>query len=123
MTVSSGSALPLDESRQRRGELPVPGEAPLEGQAQLPGRRVGASGERGIVGLREVEEPAVVPEDVLDQLRVVVEPERPDDERVEVPREEVRQVEGSRLVRLHRLPGAPGREEAVAVEAADSFGT
>ncbi len=48
---------------------------------------------------------------------MAVEPETADHERVEVPREEVRQVEGRGLGVVQLLPGVVAGEEAVAVRA------
>jgi len=84
---------------------------------RVPRSRI-ASGHREevrVVGLGEVDDAPVIAEVLLLELRVAVDPEPADDERVEVPREEIGEVEGRRLGVVHLLPsGIPG-EEAVAV--------
>ena len=50
-----------------------------------------------------------------------VELEPTNDERLEMTREEVRQVEGCGLVLLHRVPGVVSGQEAVAVGAGQAF--
>ena len=52
---------------------------------------------------------------------MAVEPEAANHERVEVPREEVRQVEGRGLGVVQLLPGVVAGEEAVAVRAGQSL--
>jgi hypothetical protein len=74
-----------------------------------------------VVSLCEIEKPAVVPEVVRQKLGVAVESEATDDERIEVPREEVRQVEGRGLGVVELLPGVVAREEPVAVRAGQSL--
>src|SRR3954465_3168785 len=86
------------ERRNRRAELTEADESPLERDAEPARRRFGARRQFGIVRLREVDEAAVVAEVEREQLRVPVEAEASDYEPVEVPNEEVRQVEGPGLV-------------------------
>src|SRR6476660_1643583 len=63
-----------------RGEIAEPGHAPLVREAQACSGRLGSRGEIRVVRLGEVDEPAVVPEVVGQQLRMAVEPQsRPDD--------------------------------------------
>ena len=76
----------------------------------------------GVVRLGEVDEAAVVGEDIAHELRVPIEPERPDHERIEMSHEEVGEVEGSRFLVVHRLPRVVPGEEAVAVRAGEPLG-
>src|SRR5436190_15526931 len=114
MTVRSGNEGELDEIRERRRQPPVPGLPALEGEAERGRARLGLLAQRRIVGLREVDDAPVVPEDVSDQLGMTVEPERPAHERVEVPDEEIGEVERPRLLLLQ---GIPLREPGVDREA------
>src|SRR6476660_1465687 len=91
MTVSSGTRGLRDEALERRAEVTVAGPAPLVRKPEIGGGVLGATVEVGVVGLREVHEPAVVAEHHREQLRVTVEPEAAHDERLEVPGEEVGQ--------------------------------
>ena len=58
-----------------RGEVAVAGRAALEGEPEAVGAASARGGEVRVVGLGEVDEPAVVPEVERQQLRMAVEPE------------------------------------------------
>src|SRR5262245_60535190 len=89
MTVSSGSFRCLHEPCQRGHEVAVPG-APLDVlETEALGCRLGTRAKVLVVRLREVEQALVVAEVLREQLRVPVEPEPSDHDRVEVPGEEV----------------------------------
>ena len=84
-------------------------------EAEPIGRRARSRTEVVVVGLCEIQEASVVPEILRQQLRMSVEPQAADHERVEVPGEEVREIEGGRLLVVHRLPRVVPGEEAVAM--------
>src|SRR5262245_59868224 len=74
MTVSSGSGR-LHEAGQRRNEVAVAG-APLHVlEAEPLGRRPRAGAQVGVVRLCEVQNPAVVPEVLLEEIGMSVEAE------------------------------------------------
>ena len=91
------AATAAGKCRERRCELAEPGEAPLEGQTKAQRARLGACRQRGIVGLREVDESPVVAEVQGQQLRVAIQAEAANDQSVEVPGEEIGEVERARL--------------------------
>src|SRR4249919_3344666 len=97
MTVSSGNR---DEAREGRRQPAVAGPAAFERKAEQGRAFLGPLVERQVVCLREIDDAAVVPEDVADQLWIPIEPEGPADERLEVPDKEVREVERARLLLL-----------------------
>ena len=71
--------------------------------------------QRGVVGLRQVHEPPIVPEVHGQQLRMRVELQPPHDQPVEVLAQEIRQVERERVVLVHRGERIDAGEEPVAV--------
>ena len=73
-----------------------------------------------VVGLGEVDEPAVVAEVERQQLRVAVETEAGEDDRVELAGQEVGQVEGADLLVLERRVGRRAGVELEAVGAVDA---
>ena len=81
----------------------------------------GARGQLGIVGLGEVDEPAVVAEVHRQQLGMAVEAEAGADDRVELAGQEVGQVEGPELLVLERGVGRRAGVELVAVGALDAL--
>src|SRR6476620_1953776 len=119
MTVSSGNR---GEGREGRRQPAVAGPAAFERKAERGRAFLGPLVERRVVCLREIDDASVVPEDVADQLRIAVEPERPADERVEVPDEEVGEVERARLLLLERVPLGKARVDRVAVGACETRG-
>ena len=86
------------------------------GGRRRPGARAVSS---GIVGLGEVDEPAVVAEVDRQQLGMAVEAEAGDDDRVELAGQEVGQVERAELLLLEGLVGGRAGVELVAVRALD----
>src|SRR4029450_2623002 len=119
MTVSSGNG---HEARERRGQAAVAGLPAFEREAERGRTLRGPLAQVGIVVLREVDDAPVVPEDVADQLAGAVESQRPADERVEVPDEEVGEVEGAGLLLLERIPLGQARVDRVAVSAFEPRG-
>ena len=65
----------------------------LEGEAEADRGTARGIDEVGRIGLGEVDDPAVVPEVVDQKLGVAIEPQAPDDQSIEVPHQEVGQVE------------------------------
>src|SRR3954454_12359259 len=122
MTVSSGNASELYKSGQRGAEPAVAGRTMLERETEPVGAAPRQLEQLPVVGLGEVDDPAVVAEDVRRQFGMAVEPERPDDQGVEVPDEEVREVEGPGLLLLERIPLRQAREKRVAVGAGQPLG-
>lgn len=78
-------------------ELAHAGGDTLEGEAEAPGGRLGLGGQRRIVALGQIDEPSVVAEIERLELRVAVEAEALDDQRLELPGQKVGEVEGAGL--------------------------
>ena len=105
-----------------RGEVAVAGRPALEGEAEaVGGGAARASVQLRVVGLGEVDEPAVVAEVDRQQLGMAVEAEAGDDDRVELAGQEVGQVERAELLVLQRGVGGRAGVELVAVGAADAL--
>src|SRR6478736_29683 len=102
-----------------RGEIAETGETALEREAQTSRGRLGPRREVRVVRLGEVDEPAVVPEVVGQQLRVAVEAEPGPDDRVELACQEVGQVERPDFLLLEGPVGCRTGIELVAVGALD----
>src|SRR2546423_15703224 len=122
MTVSSGNASELYKSGQRRAEPAVARRTMLEREAEPVGAAPSQLEQLPIVSLGEVDDAAVVAEDVRRQLGMPGEPERPDDHGVEGPDEEVREVEGPGLLLLERIPLRQACEKGIAVGAGQPLG-
>src|SRR6478736_5299939 len=104
--ISGGSC---DGVLDGRGEVPEAGEPAFEGEPEPVGGCLGAGGQLRIVGLGEVDQPAVVAEVHRQQLRVAVEAEARDDDRFELAGEEVGQVERPQLFLLEGVEGGGAR--------------
>ncbi len=98
----------LDEGR----ELAHAGAHPLIGQPEPLCRRPGLGVERRIVALRQMDEPLVVAEIDRQQLGMPIETEPADHQRLELPGEEIGEIEGAGLglgqCREARLAGEGG---------------
>src|SRR6185437_15836592 len=105
------------ERRQARAELAEARVPVLEGEAQIGGDLPRLLEQSRGAGLSEVDHLAVVAEIFLCQLRVAIDAEPPDHEPLEVAREEVRQVERTRLVIGQLGEGARASEKLIAVRA------
>ena len=99
--LGHGAAFGL-QRRQKPLDPAEPGEAALEVEPKPARRRLGFLRDRGIVGLREIDEPPVIAEIVVAQLRETVEPEAFDHQTLEMPREEIGEEERAGL-RVHHL--------------------
>ena len=96
------------------------GEPAFEGEAEPVGGGLGLGGRFGIVELGEMDDAAVVAEIVVAQLREAVEAEPLDDQRVEMPGEEVGQIERAGLLLGQRRESLLAGEEGVAMRALDA---
>ena len=105
MTVSSGNGRRLDEPRERGQQVAVSGPALLVLEPEPVGSGARAAAEILVVGLREIEHPPVVAEVLLEESGMTIEAQAADHDRIEVPREEVGEVEGRRLRVVQLLPG------------------
>src|SRR5262245_57035840 len=119
ITVSSGSAARLHEAGQRRDEVAVAGPPLLVLEPEPLCGSACSRTQIAVLRLCEVQKTAVVPEVLLEQLGVPVETEPADDDRVEVPRQEVGEVEGRRLGIVELLPGGVPGQKPVAVRAGE----
>ena len=104
-----------------RGEVAEAGRAALEGEPQAVGRGARLGGQVRVVGLGEVDEPAVVAEVVGSELRMAVEAEADDHESLELAGQEVGQVERPELLVLEGGEGSGAGVELVAVGARDAL--
>ena len=86
-----------DAGADGTGERPETHVVVIELEPEHRGGTTRAGDHLGVVGLREQDQPPVVPEVLVAQLGMAVEAEPGDDERVEVLGEVVGQVEGPRL--------------------------
>src|SRR3546814_20212469 len=94
---------------------------PLVGEAEARGGGGGAGVERGILGLRQVDQLLVVAEVERQQVGMAVKAEPLDDQPLEVAHQVVGQVEGADLRLGQRVEGLGAGEEAVAVRAVDAL--
>src|SRR5206468_6923112 len=117
MTVSSGTGSRLDEAGERGKEVAVAGAALVVCETEPVGGGPCPRAKVFVFSLREVEEATVVPEVLGEKLRMPVEPEATDDDRIEMSGEEVGEVEGRGLRVVQLLPFGVPREESVAVVA------
>ena len=93
----------------RNAAIPLKsGEAALVGEAEPLGRGARLRRRFRIVELRQMHDAPIGAEIVVAQLREAVEAEAPDHQRVEMPGEEVGEVEGSGLL-VRRAPRTPPR--------------
>ena len=94
----------------------------LEGEAESIGGGAARFDHGGVVALTEEQDTRVVPEVHIPQLRVTVDAESADDKRVEMPSEEIGEIERAELTLLpFREHVSPG-EELVAVCSGKPYG-
>src|SRR3546814_7455047 len=93
----------------------------LEGEAEAFGGRRGAGVERGVLGLRQVDQLLIVAEVERQQLGMAVEAEPLDDQALEVTRQVVGQVEGAHLRLGQRVEHLAAGEEGIAMRALDAL--
>src|SRR5512135_3754681 len=115
--VAAGWLVTGGDRRDGRTELAVADLPSLEAQAEASGAPPRPQRELGIVGLGEVDDPTVVAEVERQELRVGIQAKTPDDQAVEVPGQEVGQVEGPRLLVGELGEGSTARVDLVAVGA------
>src|SRR5262249_47590080 len=116
MTVSSGSG-GLHEAGEGGHEVAVAGSALLILESEPLGGELRARAEVGVVGLGQVQQSAVVPEVLPEELGMPVEPQPADDDRIEVSSEEVGEVEGRGFGVVDLVPLRVAGQEPVAVVA------
>src|SRR6478672_11453806 len=123
MTVSSGNASGLREGGERATEESVACGPMGERESDPVGAGAGCIHHRRVSGLGKVEDAPVIAEVILAQLGMPVQSQRPDDEGMEVPHEEVRQVIGAGLLVVHRFPLVKAGIGGVAMGAGKALGT
>ena len=109
----------------RRTELAESHEPAFEREAEPIGRGLGPRRQPRVVGLGQEDEAPVVAEVERQQLGVTVQPQSADDQPLEVPGEEVGQVERARLLVCERGEGCAAGVDLVAVgafQACDALG-
>src|SRR5690606_19622286 len=102
-------------------EPAIAGQAALERKAQPVGGRTGSRQKRGIICLRQIDEPPVVAEDLVAQLGIAVEPHAAHDQPVEMPDEIIREEEGAELLVQQPVEFLLPGKEGVAVRTFDPF--
>ena len=102
-------------------EFAIAGIAVFKGQAEPRRGRLGLFPERRVLGLRQIDQFAVISEIFVAQPGMTVEAEALDHQQLEMAHQIVGQEEGSRLGVHHRLEIGPAGIELVAVRAGDAF--
>jgi hypothetical protein len=110
-----------DDRVDRRGEIAEAGEPALIGEPEPASGPARGPVERRVLGLGEVDQPAVVAEVGVAQLGVGVQAERREHEPVHVAGQEIGQVERAELLVLEALEGLAAGVELVAVGAGQAL--
>ena len=101
----------------------ITGLMALISQSQPGGRHLGLTVEFVILGLRQIDKPAVVAKENILELGISIKAHASDDQRLELPHEEIGEIEAPRLLFCHFSMALLARKKSIAMWARHALDT